>query len=247
MKSTLQRIVLTSVLLPCLMVGLGGCAATQVALEHKDLNVQTQMSATVFLDLDRRLQKTVFLEVRNTADRDLAIEPMIKTRLQQAGYEVLSDPLEAFYILQVHVLQVGRADPSALQNAVQSGCGPPLGTALTGAAVGRSIGGSHGDLKGAAVGLAAEIIVGSLVKNVTYSIITDIQIAERTDASVAQKVQTNLHQGTGTEIAQSSETVGNRRKYQTRIVSTANRVNLKFEDALPALEQQLARSVAGIL
>jgi len=95
------------------MLGLGGCVATQVALEHKDLNVQTQMSATVFLDLDRRLQKTVFLEVRNTADRDLVIEPMIKTRLQQAGYEVLSDPLEAFYILQVHVLQVGRADPSA--------------------------------------------------------------------------------------------------------------------------------------
>jgi hypothetical protein len=247
MKTPLQLTVLAGVLLPCLLLGLGGCAATQVALEHKDLNVQTQMSSTVFLDLESRLQKTVFLEVRNTADRDLAIEPMIKAQLQRAGYQVLSDPHEAFYILQVHVLQVGKADPSALRQAVRSGSGTPLGTALTGAAIGRATGGSHRDLKGAAIGLAAEIIVGALVKNVTYSIITDIQITERTDASVAQKVQTNLHQGTGTEIAQTSESVSNWKKYQTRIVSTANKVNLKFEDALPALEQQLAKSVAGIL
>ena len=247
MKTARSVTVLARALLPCLMIGLGGCAATQVTLEHKDLNVQTQMSATIFLDPESCQQRTVFLEVRNTADRDLAIEPMIKAQLTQTGYQVLSDPREAFYILQVHVLHVGRADPSALQHAVQSGCGTPLGTALTGAAIGRSVGGAHGDLKGAAIGLAAEIIVGSLVKNVTYSIITDIQITERTATPVAQKVQTKLHQGIGTEIAQTSESACNRKKYQTRIVSTANRVNLRFEDALPVLEQQLARSVAGIL
>ncbi|EOX3822253.1 MULTISPECIES: complement resistance protein TraT [Enterobacter] len=40
---------------------------------------------------------------------------------------------------------------------------------------------------------------------------------------------------------------GDRAKYQTRVVSNANKVNLKFEEAKPVLEAQLAKSVANIL
>ncbi|KAB3425663.1 complement resistance protein TraT, partial [Escherichia coli] len=40
---------------------------------------------------------------------------------------------------------------------------------------------------------------------------------------------------------------GNQHKYQTRIVSSANKVNLKFEEAKPVLEDQLAKSIANIL
>ncbi|EFC0592734.1 hypothetical protein CV150_005215, partial [Escherichia coli] len=43
-----------------------------------------------------------------------------------------------------------------------------------------------------------------------------------------------------------SET-GNQHKYQTRVVSSANQVNLKFEEAKPHLEDQLAKSIANIL
>ncbi|EER0907229.1 hypothetical protein C0224_005190, partial [Escherichia coli] len=44
----------------------------------------------------------------------------------------------------------------------------------------------------------------------------------------------------------STET-GNQHKYQTRVVSSANQVNLKFEEAKPHLEDQLAKSIANIL
>jgi hypothetical protein len=57
-------------LLASVLTLMGGCAATQIALEHKNLSVQTQMSATVFLDVESRLEKTVFLDVRNTSDKD---------------------------------------------------------------------------------------------------------------------------------------------------------------------------------
>ena len=193
----------------------------------------------------------VFVAVR-TPDSRLAGElrqdlPSLASRLEQAGYRIASDPQGAFYILQVNVLQVGQANPSALSAAMRSGCGGPVGGAVAGAAIARSVNTSHADLKGAAVGMAVEMIVGSLVKDVTYSIITDIRITERTDAPVTQKLESKLPQGTGTEIAQTGENTVNWRKYQTRVVSTANRVNLRFEQALPALEQQLARSIAGIL
>nr|CBA73471.1 conjugal transfer surface exclusion protein TraS [Arsenophonus nasoniae] len=46
---------------------------------------------------------------------------------------------------------------------------------------------------------------------------------------------------------QTSTETTNRHKYQTRIVSNANKVNLKFEEAKPELENQLAKSIANIL
>ncbi|EPS1602335.1 complement resistance protein TraT, partial [Klebsiella pneumoniae] len=36
-------------------------------------------------------------------------------------------------------------------------------------------------------------------------------------------------------------------QYQTRVVSNANKVNLKFPEAQPVLEDQLAKSIANIL
>ena len=235
-----------AVILSGLSLGLGGCAATQVALEHKDLSVQTQMSATVFLDLETRVQKTLFVEVKNTSSYDLGIEPLIKDRLIQAGYQLQGDPREAFYILQVNILHVGTANPSALHESLRTGWGGPLGGGLAGAGIGATTSSSHGQVKGALIGSAVEMIAGSLVKNVTYSIITDIQITERTDDAVMQKEQSNFQQGTDTQVVQSSDHATNRKKFRTRVISSANQVNLKFSEALPPLEQQLARSVAGI-
>lgn len=56
-----------------------------------------------------------------------------------------------------------------------------------------------------------------------------------------------LRQGTSGIKLQTSTEEGNRAKYQTRVVSSANKVNLKFEEAKPALEAQLAKSVANIM
>ncbi|GCZ33801.1 complement resistance protein precursor TraT [Escherichia coli] len=39
----------------------------------------------------------------------------------------------------------------------------------------------------------------------------------------------------------------NRHKYQPSMVSNANKVNLKFEDAKPVFEDQLVKSIANIL
>ena len=46
---------------------------------------------------------------------------------------------------------------------------------------------------------------------------------------------------------QTSTDTGNQLKYQTRVVSNANKVNLKFPEAQPVREGQLAQSIANIL
>lgn len=65
--------------------------------------------------------------------------------------------------------------------------------------------------------------------------------------SITINDQAALKQGnSGSKTVTSTET-GNMHKYQTRVVSNANQVNLDFVDAKPVLEDQLAKSISGIL
>lgn len=228
-----------------------GCAATQIALEKKDLKVETLMSETIFLDVENLAERSVFVDVRNTSDKDLNIAQGITTRLQQKGYAISNNPKTAGYILQVNVLQVGMADPSALRASVYGGYGSTLGAGLAGATAGALIGGAAGNsvAGGAIGGLAAgtaDVVAGSLVKDVTYSIMTDVMISEKTTGKVKEKQAANLAKGKGTSVQQSVDKTTNRLRYQTRVASSANQVNLKFEEALPPLQEGLARVISGI-
>ncbi|MBQ4132929.1 MAG: complement resistance protein TraT [Desulfovibrionaceae bacterium] len=235
-------------LLSLICLTMQGCAATQVALEKKDLKVETQMSDTVFLDITNRYDKTVFLDIRNTSDKDIDVTPYIAERLKDKNYTVVTDPGDAYYIIQANVLYVGMADPSALRQSVFQGWGGVAGGAAAGAAISemaesRTL---EGASLGGIVGGFAEILTGSITKDVTYTIMTDVQILERSPYPVTQTRQAQLKQGKDVSILQSSSHVTDRYIYQTRIASSANQVNLDLEDALPPLMEGIGRSIAGI-
>jgi hypothetical protein len=67
-----------------------------------------------------------------------------------------------------------------------------------------------------------------MVEDVNYTMITDVQIAERTKTQVQTDNVAVLRQGTSGAKVQTSTETGNQHKYQTRVVSNANKVNLKF-------------------
>ena len=87
----------------------------------------------------------------------------------------------------------------------------------------------------------------ALVEDVNFTMVTDLQISERSKSTVTTDNIGALRQGNAGIKLQTSSEEGNRMKYQTRVVSNANKVNLKFEEAKPVLEAQLAKSVAGIM
>src|ERR1039458_3246927 len=90
----------------CVCLGslfLGGCAATEIALEHKNLDVQTKMSATVFLDLEKQQSRTIFIDVKNTSDKDVNVDGLLRAKLQAKNYTIAASPQDAFYILQVNI------------------------------------------------------------------------------------------------------------------------------------------------
>ena len=227
-----------------------GCAAAQIALEKKDLKIETQMSDTIFLDIETQIERTVFVDIKNTSDKDIDVKSLLVSKLQAKGYAVTNVPNEAFYILQGSILYVGKADPSALRESLYGGYGGEMAGALGGAAIGGATHGLGGMAMGAGIGgLAggvADLVAGSLVKDVTYTIVTDLMISERSVNKVEQTVQSDLQQGMGSKIEQTSKSTVDRKRYQTRIVSSANKVNLSFEEALSPMLEGLARSISGI-
>lgn len=234
----------------CFVLLLTGCAATQIALEKKDLKVETKMSETIFLDIENEPEKTIYIDIKNTSDKDINIVPFVVQELQNRGYDVKTSPKDAYYILQGNILYVGKADPSALREATLSGFGGPLAGLAAGGLIGGAAGGGKGAAYGmgigAVVGGVAEHVAGSLVKDVTFTIVTDLMISEKSKEIVDQTVKSDLQQGSGSKIIQTSQQTTTRKKYQTRVVSTANKVNLKLEEAINPLIQTLSKAIAGV-
>ena len=232
---------------------LSGCAAISTSIAKKDLDVQTKMSDTIFLDPVEPDKKVIFIELRNTSDKtNFDIATSIQQNLQNKGYIITTNPKKAHFWLRANVLSVDKASPTAAQAAFSSG----YGGALAGAALGGAVGGATNGWAGAGVGLAAggilggvtETIANAAVKDVTFMAITDIEIAEQAEAGVIvrQDSQQSAKQGIGGSRVQTSSEVSDKKKYRTRIVSTANKVNLAYEEAAPSLTDGLVRSISGL-
>lgn len=226
---------------------LSGCGAMSTAVKKRNLDVKTQMSETIWLEPSS--EKTVYIQVRNTSDKDMSgLQSQIASELTAKGYRVSASPDAAYFWVQANVLKADKMDLRQAQGFLSSG----YEGAATAAALGAGITAYNSSSAGATlgVGLASGLVglaADAMVEDVNYTMVTDLQISERTKTTVTTDNVAALRQGSsGTKVQTSSEQ-GNRARYQTRVVSNANKVNLKFEEAKPVLEAQLAKSVAGIM
>lgn len=229
-------------------LALGGCAATQVAISKHQLVVQNKMSESVFLT--PTADKTVYVDVRNTTDKpNFTFDAPVKAAIEARGYRVVSNPDDAHFMLQANVLQVGQSSQTASQAGFGGGFGTPLDGALTGVAAAAAMNGNISGRGLGAIGLAAgaaDFIAGSMVKDVYYSAIVDIQISERTKSTVHVNGEQHLAQGSSGDELQTYDETSNFKRYRTRVLSSANKVNLKWEEAEPVIIRGLTQSVSGI-
>ena len=228
-----------------LVAMLSGCAAASTAVSKRNLDVQTKMKDSIFIEPVTADERTVYISIRNTSDKpDFTIEPAVRQQFEAAGYRVVDDPDDAQFMLQANVLQAGRNSETAAEaaggGAVGAGTGFLLGQA-GGSDVGLSI---AGGLLGAAIGTIAD----AYVQDVTYTVITDIRVSERAEDGVvvSQSEQQDLSQGSGGSVIQSSSKITDWKHYQTRVVATANQANVEWEEAAPSMVDGLTRSIGGI-
>lgn len=241
MQATIKRTMIVVAL-----TNLFGCAAVQTSLEHKNLEVSSQQSETIFLDEVSKGQKTVHVAIKNTSDQEMNITSRVKTSLESHGYKVVSNPNQAHYLLQANILKVGKMSVAASKQALGQGYGSVLSGVGTAAVVG-GLGGSSNTMIGAGlVGGLVDMAANSLVKDVNYSMITDVQVSERVKHRVSESNQSSLQNGSSSQTIQKSNTESNFQRYRTRVVSNAEKVNLQFAQAKPQLEESLVKVLSGI-
>ena len=234
-------IVISSVLV------LSGCGAMGTAIKKRNLDVKTQMSETIWLEPSNN--RTVYLQIKNTSDKDMSgLQAKIASAVTAKGYQAVTNPDTAGYWIQANVLKADKMDLRESQGWLSKG----YEGAATAAALGAGITAYNSNSAGATlgVGLAAGLVgmaADAMVEDVNYTMVTDVQIAERTSTKVQTDNVGGWRQGTSGGNVQTSSETGNQHKYQTRIVSNANKVNLKFPEAQPVLEDQLAKSISNIL
>lgn len=231
---------------------LSGCSAVSTAIKKRNLDVQTKMSETIFLNPVPASMQAVYVQIRNTSDKqDLKVKQLINQKLTEKGYKVVSDLGKAHYLIQANILRVAKSDLREKEALFASAYGAGIsGAALTSLAYaglgGRSDSAFAGaGLIGSVVGVAAD----ALVDDTYYTMVTDVQISERAGkgVSVHETNNSKLKQGTSGAKFITSSRQTDWERYQTRVISSANQVNLDFKDAIPTLENGLANAVAGIL
>lgn len=238
-------------LLILLSLMIGGCSASHTMIKKRNLDVQTQMSESIFLEPVAPAQRIIFVSIRNSSDKDLPIDQLIRNKIIANGFQITEDPEEATYMLQANILSVGRADLRSSSSMLEAGFGGiMLGSTLSHIKIHSSRGDAFRDeARGMIIGATVALIADALVDDVLYTMVTDVRVRERPQINeiITQEESSQLDQGSSTVLEQRiSGGVVKWKTYETRIISTANQVNLEFEEARDALMDGLVRSIGGI-
>lgn len=202
-----------------------GCQAMDAEIHHSKLHTDSKMSNAVFLDQLSDSGKNIYVRVFNTSTTSLGDLPdAIKGGLADQGYKIVGNPKKSDYILQVNVLQFGKADMREYdklykqsqnfdQSAITAGAAG-FGTAMLGGTALTTIGVTAGTA-------LASWLANDLVENETYSLITSVRIETVANGKVTHT-------------------------YDTAIASKADKVNLKFDEAKPILSEEISKEISSI-
>ena len=224
-----------------LLLTMVSCSTMHTIISKRNLDVQTKMSDTIWLEPAAANQKTVFVKVSNTSGKNLNIEQKIISVLSAKGYRIVNDPAEAKYWLQANILKVDKVN---LNN--ENGFYAVLGAGIGGVLGAQRSGGAYTALGWGLAGAAIGTIADALVSDTAYAMVTDILISEKTGKNVQSSTRNSVKQGNSGTMTSSTSSSSNMEKYSTKVLSTANQVNLNFDSAIPILEDELGKVISGI-
>lgn len=227
---------------------LNGCAAVHTSIAKKDLDVQTKLSTSIFVDTVPPEKRKIYLEVRSAVmefDRN-AFRQALNEQIASSGngYTFVDSPDKAQYTMSVFVRNLEKASPTAADNYLRTG--------FEGVAVGATAAyalGGHGQEAAAAgiVGALVSTAANALVKDVTYLLVADIQITEKARKGVIVRRDSKVNVKTSDDGAttQTYSEASNRKEYRTRVVTTANKANLELAEAQPLMFDKTAYAMAS--
>lgn len=232
---------------------LAGCAAVETSVAKRNLDVQARTSTAVFVDPIAPEKRTIYVDIRSGVlefDRAAFKQSLLSGFANHdSGYTLIDDPEAAHYQMLVYVLNLEKTSPTAAERALSQGYSSDRGAGgVAGAVVGADqTGTATGAVAGGILGSLATTAANAFVQDVTYMLVADIKITEKTRKGVIVRKDTQISNqvsDSGTSTQRVSEAT-NRKEYKTRIVTTANKANLKLETAQPLMFEKTAYAMRG--
>ena len=227
------------------LLALTACATGPVSsttsasgLSAGSMDLSAQMSSSIFLQPVPPYERVVFLTLHNTSSaQDLDFAQAIRARLIAKGYRLTDDPRRAHYMLMANVLYVGKAQNSEMAAGALAG-------GFGGAVIGVSAGNDNGLAAGGLAGMAIGAAIGHFYQEKRYLMVLDIQLEERQRGTYTAN-DTVTSEGLGNRTETFRAALKGWAIYRDRIVGQAHGMNLRFSQAQPALEHEVAGELSG--
>jgi hypothetical protein len=207
MKKYLMRF---SVLL-IIVALIGGCGSFQLKSYTKStipLNIETS-----------NIEKTVYLVFKNNSPHPSQLDSLIRTKLENKGYKIVSDVERASFSLTVTPVKINDDNGTGFDSANVLGIGWDAKDSATKEL--KKTFASGTSVMGATVGLAVTAFVGTLAY-----LTADGNIRMQVDINITQK------------------TTGDK-EYYTRVLSEAERMRLDINEAQPILEGNISNKIVS--
>lgn len=239
---------------------LTGCVTTT-------LETTATMTQSIFIDPVAKEKRIVFLNIKNTSGQNINLESKLRTLLEQKGYMITDNPDEATFILSTNILYCDKKQENNAAGAASIGAG-------VGAGVGAYNHGSASATIGTGIGGALiGGLIGKLTEDTIYQMQVDINIKQKAKGKVlssrgALQGQASVSdgrksgftnsfagpvRGDNTGRLNSNISSSTAQTYEsdyieqvTMMFAEATKMNLKIEEAIPALEDKMANQIAGL-
>lgn len=230
-----------------------GCSAITTVIKKQDLVVDSKLSHSVILEPMMLSDRIVYAQVRDMSGNGLrkSFQKALEAELKLEGIKVTKDPKEANLMLNATIIQAGKTTPEDVHKALTAG----VQSALAGGAIAGLAGQNFATA--AAIGLAAGavgFVADSFIEDTYYSFVMDIQLRERPleGDSIANSIDNSTNKSTAVSNSKSSSTVQRGSNYNwivhdSRIVSTANQINLTLEEAMPLVTTKTVSSLTNMM
>lgn len=235
------------------VLALGGCAAVSTSVAKRNLDVQTKISTAVFVDAVKKSQRTVFIDIRSGVaefDRNALLRAVRESFAGNPnGYAIIDDPDEAQFQMNIFVITLEKASPTAAEVALKQGY---RGDVSAGAHAGVVLGVDQGrsatsGVFGGLLGALGTTAANAYVQDVTYLLVADVQVKEKAAKGVLVRKDTKIStkvSDAGTSTQSVSEAL-DKKEYRTRIVTTANKANLELSEAQDSMFKKTAYAMSS--
>lgn len=236
-----------------IVLALNGCAALNTSVAKRNLDVQTKISSAVFIDAVKRAKRTVYVDIRSGVlefDRNAMARAVRESFSGNAnGYTLTDDPDEAQYQMNIFVITLEKASPTAAEIALKQGYRGDVGAGVS-SGIALGVDQHHsvtGGVLGGLLGALGTTAVNAYVQDVTYMLVADVQVKEKAANGVIVRKDTKINakvsdDGTSTQTVSEAT---NKKEYRTRIVTTANKANLDLAEAQDPMFKKTAYAMSS--